>query len=81
MLTYERSDTLEIVSYADSDFVGCVDTKKSRSDYIFTLTNGAISWKSSKQIIIASSTIYAKFVACFEATGWTLWFKKDGRQH
>jgi hypothetical protein len=29
MLTYERSDSLEIVGYSDSDFVGCLDTDRS----------------------------------------------------
>jgi hypothetical protein len=50
MLTYEKSDApLEIVGYSDSDFTGCLDIEKSTSEYIFTLTNGAILWKSSKQ--------------------------------
>ena len=30
---------------------------------------GAISWKSSKQSVTASSTMYAEFVACYEASG------------
>jgi hypothetical protein len=44
MLTYKKSDApLEIVGYSDSDFVGCLDTKKSTLGYIFTLTNRVIS--------------------------------------
>ena len=43
MLTYKKSDTLEIKGYSDSDFAGCVDTKKSTSGYVFTLGGGAIS--------------------------------------
>jgi hypothetical protein len=44
MLTYKKSDVpLEIVGYSDSDFAGCLDTKKSTSGYIFTLLNVAIS--------------------------------------
>jgi hypothetical protein len=48
MLTYERSDSLEIVGYSDSDFVGCLDTDRSMSGYVFKLASGAISWSSSK---------------------------------
>jgi hypothetical protein len=49
MLTYKKSDAPhEIVCYSDSDFVRCLDTEKFTSGYIFTLTNGVISWKSSK---------------------------------
>jgi len=29
MLTYKKSDNLEVVGYSDVDFAGCVDTKKS----------------------------------------------------
>ena len=75
MLTYKRSDNLEVLGYLDADFAGCVDTKKSTSGYIFTLTGGAISWKSSKQTVTASSTMQEEFVACYEATGQATWLK------
>jgi hypothetical protein len=48
MLTYERSDNLEIVGYSDSDLVGCLDTDRSTSGYVFKLAGEAISWSSSK---------------------------------
>ena len=68
MLTYRRSDHLEVIEYADSDFVRCVDTRKSTFIYLFLLAEGALSWKNAKQSVIAASTMKAKFVACFEAT-------------
>jgi hypothetical protein len=46
MLTYRRSDSLQIEGYSDSDYVG--EERKSTSGYIFTLAGGAISWKSFK---------------------------------
>jgi hypothetical protein len=64
------------MGYSDADWAGCRDTKKSTSGYIFTLAGGAISWKSSKQSVVASSTMYAEFVACYEATGQAQWLKK-----
>jgi hypothetical protein len=69
MLTYERSDSLEIVGYLDSDFADCLDTDRSTSGYVFKLTGGAISWSSSKQTVMTSSTMYVEFVACYEAVG------------
>jgi hypothetical protein len=75
MLTYKKSDNLKVVGYSDADFAGCVDTKKSTSGYVFTLKNGAISWKSSKQTVTASSTMQAEFVPCFKATGQAVWLK------
>ena len=37
MLTYRRSDQLEIVAYTDSDFVRCQDSMKSTSGYVYLL--------------------------------------------
>ena len=54
MLTYRKSDRLEIIGYSDSDFAGCQDSMKSTSGYICLLTGGVISWKSVKQSIVAS---------------------------
>ena len=70
-MTYRRSDSLHIVGYSDSDYAG--DDKKSTSGYVFTLAGGAILWKSSKQIVTTSSTMYVEFVACYEATGQVNW--------
>jgi hypothetical protein len=36
----------------------------------------AISWSSSKQTVMTSSTMYVEFVACYEATGQVMWLKK-----
>ena len=45
MLTYRKSDHLEVIGYYDSDFAGCQDSRKSTSGYIYMLAGGAISWK------------------------------------
>ena len=75
MLMYRRTDELEVISYSDSEFAGCVDYKKSTSGYIFMLVDGVVSWRSAKQTLTATSTIEAEFVSCFEATSHDLWFK------
>jgi hypothetical protein len=76
MLTYERSDSREIVDYSDLNFAGYLDTDRSTSVYIFKLTGGAISWSSNKQTVMTSSTMYAEFVTCYEAVGQAMWLKK-----
>ena len=75
MLTYRKSDQLEIIRYFDSDFAGCRDSMKSPLDYIYLLAGGAISWKSVKQSIVASSTMAAEFVACYEASNHGIWLR------
>ena len=68
MLTYQKSDNSEIIRYSNSDFVGCQDSKGSKSGYIYMLVGGAISWKYAKQTFITSSTMVMEFVACFKAS-------------
>jgi hypothetical protein len=75
MLTYRRLNHLEVLGYSGSDYAGCIDTRKSTFGYVFLLAGGAVSWKSSKQSIIATSTMEAEFVACFEATIQALWLR------
>jgi hypothetical protein len=74
MLIYRKIESLRIVGYLDSDYAG--DDRKSTSGYVFTLVGGAISSKSCKQTVTTSSTMYAEFVACYEATGQVNWLKK-----
>src|SRR4051812_15598082 len=75
--TYRRSELnqLEIIGFSNSDFGGCQDTRRSTPGYIFLLAGGAISWKSVKLTLIASSTMAAEFIAFFEASNQGLWLR------
>ena len=75
MLTYKRSDQLEITRYSDSDFAGCLDSLRSTSGYIFMLAGGVVSWHSAKQTLTTSSTMAAEFVTCYEASNHGIWLK------
>ena len=75
MLTYRWTDELEAIGYSDSDFAGCVDSRKSTSGYIFMFVSGAVSWRNAKQILTATSTMEAEFVSCFEAISHGVWLK------
>ncbi|RVX17895.1 Retrovirus-related Pol polyprotein from transposon TNT 1-94 [Vitis vinifera] len=35
MLTFKRSDNLEVIGYTNSDFAGCVDSRKSTFGYVY----------------------------------------------
>ena len=56
MLTYRRSDQLEIAGYSDSGL-------------------DAVSWRSAKQTLTASSTMATEFVACYEASNHGIWLR------
>ena len=75
MLTYRRSNHLEIVGYSNFDFVGCLDNRRSTSGYIFMLAGGGVSWKSVKKTLIASSIMETQFIACYEASNHGIWLQ------
>ena len=68
MLMYRQTNNLDVIGYSDSDFAGYVDSRKSTFEYIFMMAGGAISWRSVKQTLTATSTMEAEFISCFEAT-------------
>ena len=65
---YRHTNNLEVIGYSDTDFAGNMDSRKSTSGYVFMLANGAASWRSIKQTLIATSTMESEFVSCFEST-------------
>ncbi|XP_048441879.1 secreted RxLR effector protein 161-like [Pyrus x bretschneideri] len=75
MLVYKRLQNLELVGYADSDFAGSIDNRKSTSGNVFLLTGVAVLWKSVNQKALATSTMEAEFIALFEATKKWMWLK------
>ncbi|GKA89147.1 retrovirus-related pol polyprotein from transposon TNT 1-94 [Tanacetum coccineum] len=59
MLTYRKTNNLEVVGYSDSDFAKCKDSSRSTSGYIFMLSGGPISWRSHKQELTTTSIMMA----------------------
>ena len=57
--------------YSDANWISDLDEIKSTSGYGFTLSGGAVSYKSSKQTCIARSTKESELIAlekaCFKA--------------
>ena len=43
MLMYRQTDNLEVIGYSDSDYAGCIDSRKSTSGYVFMLADGVVS--------------------------------------
>jgi hypothetical protein len=60
-IKFRPNEPLGPVGYTDSDYAGCLDTRKSTSGYIFKFGNGAISWRSKLQDCTATSTTEAEY--------------------
>ena len=58
-LFYPFGDDQPLVSFADSDYGGCRDTRRSTSGIIHKLREVAIDWRSKRQPNVALSTTEA----------------------
>ncbi|XP_070029722.1 secreted RxLR effector protein 161-like [Nicotiana sylvestris] len=70
-LIYGDSE-LKLESYTNASFSSDRDDSKSISGYVFILNGGVVSWKSSRQAIVADSVTEAEYIAVSEA----VWMKK-----
>ncbi|XP_052478432.1 secreted RxLR effector protein 161-like [Gossypium raimondii] len=61
-LHYSRDPTI-LEGFSDANWIYDIQDAKGTSGYIFKLGGGALSWKSSRQMIISRSAIESKFVA------------------
>jgi len=56
----------ELLTFTDSDFASCEETRESRSGAWIFFCNSLIYWKSEKQNDVSRSTIEAEFYALLE---------------
>ena len=78
-LHYTRYPAI-LEGYSDDNSISNVKDSKSHSGYVFTLGGGAVSLKSSKQTVIAISTMESEFIAmdkCGEEVEWLRRFLED----
>jgi len=52
MLIYRRSDQLQLIGYTDSDFDGCIDSKKSTSGYVLLMASERFPRKVSNRYLL-----------------------------
>lgn len=73
---YNKSDEVKLVGFSDSDWVGCIDDRKSISAYVFNLGGSAIAWSSKKQATVALSSTEAEYIAVAGATCEAVWLRR-----
>src|SRR3954462_14048194 len=69
-------EELAVKGYVDASLGSDLDDSKSQTGYVFMLNGGAISWRSSKQSVVAQSTMESEYTAACEASNEALWLKK-----
>ena len=64
---------MKLQGYVDTDFDGDIDSRKSTTEFVFTLGDTAISWASNLQKIVTLSTTEAEYVATTEDRNEMIW--------
>jgi hypothetical protein len=70
------SGSNEISGFADSDYGGDTDSRRSTTGHVFLLNGAAISWSSRLQPTVAVSTAEAEYMAAASAAKEALWLLK-----
>ena len=73
---YTNVPDFKLTGFTDSDWAGCLDTRKSTSGNMFSLGSGAVTWSSKKQETLALSSSEAEYAAVTSAARQALWLRK-----
>nr|GEY11798.1 hypothetical protein [Tanacetum cinerariifolium] len=71
-LWYPKESPFDLVAYSDSDYGGATQDRKSTTEGCQFLGRRLISWQCKKQIIVATSTTEAEYVAAASGCGQVL---------
>ena len=74
-LYYSLSSKSRLVGYADAGFLSDPHNGRSQKGYIFLYGGTAISWRSTKQTITATSSNHAEILAIHEASRECVWLR------
>lgn len=75
-IAYRRGQGESLIGFADSDYAGDIDDRKSTSGYTFMLGTGAVSWSSKKQPVVSLSTTEAEFIAAAYCACQGVWLRR-----
>ncbi len=74
-LVYGGEDELSVRGYIVASYLNDSDDSRSQSGYVFVMNGGAVSWKSSKQDTVTSSSTEAEYIATSEAEKEDVWMR------
>lgn len=74
-LFYPKHAKQGLIGYADAGYLSDPHKARSQTGYVFTYGGTAISWRSQKQTLVATSSNHAEIIALHEASRECIWLR------
>ena len=72
---FSDDSEVKIDGFVNSNYEGCIDSRKSIYGYVFTMFGTTISWKETLQKVVSLSTTEAEYIALTEVVKEALWLE------
>ena len=74
--SFQKTDDPSLVRYTYAGYISDPHNARSQTGFVFLHRGTAISWKSSKQTLMTTSTNHYKIIALFEAPCEYMWLRR-----
>ena len=78
-LFYPKDSKGQMIGFADAGYLSDPHKARSQTGYVFTIGGTAISWRSQKQTLVATSSNHAEIIALHEASRECVWLRSISR--
>ncbi|KAK8931024.1 hypothetical protein KSP39_PZI016079 [Platanthera zijinensis] len=75
-ISYKNHGHSNIEAYCDSDWAGCLATRKSTTGFTIFMGGNLVSWKSKKQTTVARSSAEAEYRAMSHTVAEIMWIRQ-----
>jgi hypothetical protein len=75
-LFFPRNPDTNMIGYIDAGYLSYPHNGWSHTGFVFLHGETAISWKSSKQILVSTSTNHSEIIALYEASCECVWLRR-----
>jgi hypothetical protein len=73
---FQKNLDIEMIGYTDAGYLSDPHNARSQTGFVFLHGGTAISWKSSKQTLVATSTNHSEIIALYEASRECVWLRR-----
>jgi len=75
-LFYNRNQDPSLLGYTDAGYLSDPHNGRSQTCFVFLQGGTAISWKSTKQTLVSTSTNHSEIIALYEASHECVWLRR-----